>query len=95
MSIYVSDARGTYAMGVGRKKPDGDGYVDAVQSEGPLDLVVLGLDRADGEMDPVYSQGEPAPATIFNFATHGRIRYQSQSDLNVTAIRSDWPFRSP
>jgi hypothetical protein len=50
-------------------RPEGD----TVQPEGPLDLVVFGLDGADGEMDPVYGQGEPAPASTFIFVAHGYV----------------------
>jgi hypothetical protein len=45
----------------------------AAQSERAVNLVVLGLDGGHEEMDPVDGQGEPAPATMFGFATHGYV----------------------
>jgi hypothetical protein len=44
------------------------------EPEGSPHLVVFRGNRANGEMNHVDGQGEPAPATMFGFATHGLVR---------------------
>jgi hypothetical protein len=56
--------------GFGHVKDDTRPEWLATQPEGSVDLVVLGLDRADGEMDPVDGQGEVAPSALFGVAAH-------------------------
>jgi hypothetical protein len=59
---------------IGLVKDDAGSEGLATEPEVSVNLIVFRADRAYGEMDPVDDQAEPAPATMFGFATHGLVR---------------------